>query len=232
MTTLADIQRRVGVTPDGKWGPATLAAVAKALGIEGGGPKSLHTASSFFDQVRRPVFGGSLTVGQVQGLETLLGVFGAAGWDLAWTAYGLATAAWETNRSMLPVEEAYFLGDKKGAEYRAKLRYAPWWGRGYCQLTWEKNYRLADGKLGLGGSLVLNPDLAMRPDIAARVICTGMEEGWFTGKSLADYLPSDGFGDTPAFIEARRIINGTDKASEIAGIALAFQDALQMGGWA
>lgn len=34
MTTLADIQRRVGVTADGIWGPATLAAVAKALGME------------------------------------------------------------------------------------------------------------------------------------------------------------------------------------------------------
>src|SRR3546814_16572704 len=29
--TLADIQRRVGVTPDGIWGPNTAAAVAKAL---------------------------------------------------------------------------------------------------------------------------------------------------------------------------------------------------------
>ena len=34
MTTLADIQRRVGVTPDGKWGPMTAAAIAKALGMD------------------------------------------------------------------------------------------------------------------------------------------------------------------------------------------------------
>lgn len=33
MTTLADIQRKVGVTPDGAWGPETMLAVAKALGI-------------------------------------------------------------------------------------------------------------------------------------------------------------------------------------------------------
>ena len=31
--TLADIQRRVGVTPDGKIGPQTLAAIASALGM-------------------------------------------------------------------------------------------------------------------------------------------------------------------------------------------------------
>ncbi|HMO74102.1 MAG TPA: glycoside hydrolase family 108 protein [Sphingopyxis sp.] len=33
MTTLSDIQRHVGVTADGKWGPNTAAAVAKALGM-------------------------------------------------------------------------------------------------------------------------------------------------------------------------------------------------------
>jgi hypothetical protein len=34
MTTLQDIQRRVGVPADGKIGPVTIAAVAKALGME------------------------------------------------------------------------------------------------------------------------------------------------------------------------------------------------------
>lgn len=34
MVTLADIQRHIGVTPDGKLGPQTLSALAKALGIE------------------------------------------------------------------------------------------------------------------------------------------------------------------------------------------------------
>lgn len=33
MTTLAEIQRRVGVAADGHWGPATAAAIAKALGM-------------------------------------------------------------------------------------------------------------------------------------------------------------------------------------------------------
>jgi hypothetical protein len=80
--------------------------------------------------------------------------------------------------------------------------------------------------------LILNPDLMLRTDIAARATVWGMESGAFTGKRLSDYLPADGIADTPAFREARRIINGTDKATEIAVIALAFQDALQAGGWA
>jgi hypothetical protein len=33
MTTLADIQRHVGVPADGKWGPITAGAIAKALGM-------------------------------------------------------------------------------------------------------------------------------------------------------------------------------------------------------
>jgi lysozyme len=33
MTTLADVQRRVGVTADGKWGPKTAAAIVAALDV-------------------------------------------------------------------------------------------------------------------------------------------------------------------------------------------------------
>jgi hypothetical protein len=40
----------------------------------------------------------------------------------------------------------------------------------------------------------------------------GMEEGWFTGKSLSDYFNES--VDDP--YNARRVINGTDRATEIA----------------
>ena len=58
-----------------------------------------------------------------------------------------------------------------------------------------------------------------------------MEQGWFTTKKLADYLPIDGPAGFEAFKAARRIINGTDKAAEIAKIAVTFQDALVAGRW-
>ena len=45
------------------------------------------------------------------------------------------------------------------------------------------------------------------------------------------YLPAQGLAVEREFREARRIINGTDKASLIAGYALDFQDALKAGGW-
>jgi hypothetical protein len=58
-----------------------------------------------------------------------------------------------------------------------------------------------------------------------------MRDAWFTGKSFQSYLPAAGLADKAQFTAARRIINGTDKASLIAGYAIAFQAALVAGEW-
>jgi hypothetical protein len=76
-----------------------------------------------------------------------------------------------------------------------------------------------------------NPDLAKEPAIAAQIMREGMIEGWFTGKSFASYLPDKGPATVAQFTQARRIINGTDKAAKIAGEAMGFQEALIAGGW-
>ena len=101
-------------------------------------------------------------------------------------------------------------------------------GRGYVQITGRTNYERAAAATGY--PLVGNPDLTMRPDIAAEILRSGMVDGWFTGKSLSDYLP-DAIGTREQFRQARRIINGTDKDDLIAGYAVAFQAALIAGGW-
>ena len=59
----------------------------------------------------------------------------------------------------------------------------------------------------------------MQPTVAALVLVRGCSEGWFTGKRLADYLPGD-------YVGARRVVNGTDKAAQIATYAAAFEQAL------
>ena len=137
-------------------------------------------------------------------------------------AYVLATAYWETGRTMLPVKEAYWLSENWR---RKNLRYYPWYGRGYVQLTWETNYRKAGRKLGV--DMVKNKDLALDPDIAAEVLVLGSKEGWFTGKKLKDYITLR----RSNFTQARRIINGMDKASTIAGIARKYNKALRLGGY-
>lgn len=130
---------------------------------------------------------------------------------------------------MQPVKEAYWLGENWR---KANLRYYPWYGRGFVQITWEKNYQRADEELKLSGTLIANPDRALEPKIAAEITVKGMEQGWFTKKKLADYLPLTGRAGFDAYKEARRIINGTDKWEVIAKEAQSFEAALLAGGWA
>lgn len=137
-------------------------------------------------------------------------------------AYVLATAYWETNRTMKPVEEAYWLSD----QWRERnLRYYPWHGRGYVQLTWETNYHKAKAETGV--DIVTDPTLAMRPDVAAQVLVIGSRDGWFTGKRLGDYITIQ----QSNYRGARRIINGTDKAAAIAEIAREYEAALITEGY-
>ena len=132
-------------------------------------------------------------------------------------AYVLATAYWETARTMKTVVEAFWLSE---AWRKANLRYYPWHGRGYVQLTWRANYIKAGNALGV--DLTKDPDAALRPDVAVPVLVVGMRDGWFTGKKLAEYITlrrSD-------YFNARRIVNGMDKASEISILAKDYDAAL------
>lgn len=169
---------------------------------------------AFFDGVRPDLFGGTISQAQVEGIDAILDEWEARNLtDLRWLAYMLATTYHETNKTMQPVREAYWLSEDWR---RRNLRYYPWYGRGYVQLTWEENYRKM-GRL-LGVDLTGNLDLAMDPHIAAAIMFEGMMQaessfGDFTGKCLEMY-----FNDTTDDpVGARRIINGTDKADLIAG---------------
>lgn len=187
--------------------------------------------AAFFDRLRGGLMGPTLDQGEVRGGEAVLTAM--AGLPIAWCAYALATAWHETAATMQPVREAYWLSE---AWRRRNLRYWPWYGRGYVQLTWRENYARADDALGLGGSLLADPDRAMEHGLAARIMRRGMTEGWFAGDrhgrhTLARHLPMAGAAEEPAFVSARRIINGTDRALAIARHAGQFQQALALGGW-
>lgn len=135
-------------------------------------------------------------------------------------AYILATSYWETNRTMEPVEEAYYLGEPRASRYREKLWYYPWYGRGFAQITHEKNY-LKNGKR-LGLDLTTDPSAVMNPEVAAKILVVGSREGLFTGRRLSHYLKPG----VPDYVGARRVINGTDCAAEIALIAKEYEMVL------
>ena len=198
----------------------------------------MDNVAAFYKTVRLRL--GPLDQGQVDGINAILAVI--KGQPLSWQAYMLATAWHETAETMQPIKErgghAYFtkLYDVAGDRPKTCIAYGntcagdgpKYCGRGYVQLTWKVNYAKASDKLGV--DLVAEPDLAMMPENAAKIMLDGMTEGWFTGKRLSTYLPAKGVATKAQYVQARRIINGLDKAELIEGYAQAFERALRDGG--
>lgn len=174
---------------------------------------------AFFDAVRKTLFGGHLKQSQVDGLSIILDACAGIS-DPRQAAYILATAFHETARTMQPIRE---YGRGRGRPYgRADSETGNrFYGRGFVQLTWKANYARVGEEIGV--DLVHFPDKAMEPAIAARVLVEGMSLGWFTGKKLSDYFG----GKKAQWKNARRIVNGMDRASLIAGYATKFHSALR-----
>lgn len=171
---------------------------------------------AFFPALRATLFQGRMSQDQVDGVNALLDA-APDNWDSHWLAYALATAFHETNQTMQPVREAYWQSELWRKQH---LRYWPFYGRGFVQLTWQANYR-SMGAI-VGRDLVKIPDQALELPVAAQILFYGMEHGSFTGKKLTDYINAAGCD----FINARRIINGTDCAAQIASYAQTILAAL------
>lgn len=137
-------------------------------------------------------------------------------------SYILATTHWETGAYgqrfiYEPVPEQ---GKGKGKAYGIshKKTGKVYYGRGFVQITWFDNYERFTkilNKLGHDVDLVNNPDLALKPEIAVLILVIGMKDGKFTGRDLSDYFTST----KSDYYNARKIINGLDKAVIIADIA-------------
>lgn len=173
---------------------------------------------------------GSLTQAQVDGLNALLAAVEADDdvADVRWLAYMFATVKHECANTWRPIEE---YGKGKGLKYGKPVTVTDpadgktytnvYYGRGYVQLTWDYNYR------GMGSALknrlLYEPSLALDAKVAYEVMSLGMRKGMFTGKKLADYI-NDARCD---YVNARRIINGTDQAQRIAGYAQSLEKILR-----
>ena len=134
-------------------------------------------------------------------------------------AYMLATAKHETANTFAPIEE---YGKGKGLPYGQPdpVTGLVYFGRGYVQLTWARNYKSMGKALNL--PLFLHPDLALRYDVAYKIMSYGMTHGTFTGVALSRYI-NEGKTD---YLNARKIINSLDKADLIAGYATAIEQML------
>jgi len=183
--------------------------------------------TTFFSYVRRAPFGGRLTQAQIDGMTAIL-----TEWDRRklldkrWLGYMLATSFHESGFTMQPIREmggqkylskydtgklAKTLGNTPQADGDGQ-KFA---GRGLVQITGRSNYRA----FGIEGK----PDEALKMPTAVRILFDGMIKGMFTGKKLGDYFNAA----TDDAEGARRIVNGTDKKSLIAGYHKNFMDALE-----
>lgn len=196
---------------------------------------TLHLPT-FFAYARRAPFGNRLTKSQVSGMETLLDAWSREGTDDdRHLAYVLATVFHETGGRMVPVRETFATSDAQAIrrldaamaagrlpQVRSPYWRAGWFGRGPVQVTHETNYRKVGQALGV--DLIANPGLLLDPVVGARSVVVGMVRGLFVPRqTLAKH-----FSETTDDPEgARRIVNGTDKASLIAGYHRAFLDSIK-----
>lgn len=184
---------------------------------------------SFYDTIRPSLFNGSISSKQFEGIEAIISEYSRLFInDLRKLAYVLATAYHETAKTMQPITE---YGKGKNYDYGKQLKMSRkpystpkqlYYGRGFVQLTWYENYEAMGKQLGL--DLLKNPDLLLTLKPSIDVMFVGMNKGMFTGKKLSDYFTPE----KTDWINARRIINGTDASVKIAGYAKIFYNGLTL----
>ena len=175
---------------------------------------------------------GSLSQEAVDNINLIVETCEKYGLSYPQVAYLLATTYHETAHTFKPIKEygsnkylskydtgrlAKALGNTPQADGDG-IKYA---GRGHLMITGYYNYKFAGEQLGI--DLINNPDLALEPKYSAEILVMGSINGWFTGKKLSDYI-NDKKKD---YINARRVINGLDKARLIASYAVVFEKALR-----
>lgn len=201
--------------------------------------------AKFFQEVKKTIFKGKLEQSVVDGLNGIMLASKDLGvTDLRHQAYAMATPMIETGGSYEPIVENlnysssriiavwprvtivkaktlehnpgklanYIYANRNGNGPEESGDGWKYRGRGEVQITGKGNY----AKFGL--DLVENPNLALELNRACHIMVLGMRDGLFTGVKFTKY--SD-------FVNMRRMVNGIDRAHDIASYAERFWTALK-----
>ena len=199
-TNLSRLGYRPGVL-DGALGPTTEAAIT-AAGLDPDDLTGTAAALSMMVQSQR---------GRIPLLtEAVFTAFtkrnnrrGYPGWLPALNTFLMVAHVTE---EALPFVLAQLAHESGGFRHSAEIngssqRYAPYYGRGPIQLTWEANYAAAGDWMGL--DLVSNPDLVQQPVIGFQAAA------WYwLNTNLNRFSPSRLRGNVGDFVALTRAING------------------------
>ena len=191
-----------------------------------------------FDIIRKKF--GTLTQEKVDNINLIVATAEKYGLTYPQTAYLLASIAWETARTFKAIAEygkgkgrkygtwytnskgqKYGIAGSGGNTYLYSEHPHLYYGRGHIQSTWLDNYKYIKQRTGV--DVVNNPDLLLDDKLSIEVTVLALKGGWYTGKKLSDYI-NDSKKD---YVGARRCVNGTDKAREIADYAVVMEKALR-----
>lgn len=175
----------------------------------------------FYQRIREVGLFDKLVQAQVESLDAVLNECDKQGLTLKQCAYVFATAYHECYNPKTPETRLTPIVEFGGEKYLKSKKYYPYYGRGLSQITWDYNYRKEAKRLNL--DLMNHPELILNIPTAANSHVYCMANGIYTGKKLSDYI-NDKKTD---YVNARRIVNGTDQAAKIAGYAEKFENCLK-----
>ncbi len=124
-------------------------------------------------------------------------------------AYALATVEHETDETFEPINEIQGQINARRFGYEGGSNY---FGRGFIQITHLRNYRQIGERIGMGDSLVKNPELAGNPEVAAKILAA-----FFKDNNVAN-LASRG-----NFVAARGPVNPDYNGYSVARLAMKYE---------
>lgn len=180
MTVLADIQRHVGVTPDGKIGPNTISAIAKALGMHDVAPPAVDIPDDYWPMLSkiesgdRPYAkaGSSSASGLYQFIRsTWIGEGGTWGSDMSQAFGGLRPPVSEqlARAKTFTARNATILRQKGLLVNKASLYAAHFFGAGMA-------------------AKVIGSDVDARADLIAGSAATNANPSILKGKTVGQFL--------------------------------------------